>query len=264
MTKKLKPTCRHIQEDDVPAIVHVELERYAELYSENPKSKESIAELFRQRMMKAGSWMWVSEIKGEVVGFLSAMPTNKHPDHFVSWEETTDFGTLEGSYDESGRNVYVVNLDVLRTATKLNGQYVLMAELAAKVISKNKDLVYFESRLPMFRDWVDEKITLHEWHKLSAKKQHDLAIEYSKLKVEKNGKKVHYDRLLRFYAESGFVIDRIVPNAFRDSESLHFGAVCLAKNPLPAFARIWPLRMLIGWILGGLGHHPELLEKFIR
>ncbi len=259
-----KITARHTIEADIADLVDVELERYEQLYKEHPKSRSEIEKLFGDRLKIAGGWMWTVLMDGLPVGFLSAMPTGKSPDSFKSWEDTTNNGTLKGAFAAAGQNVYVVNLDVARRATKQNAQYLLMAQLAAKVINTNKNLVYFESRMPMFREWVVKNgMSLAKWRSVSPEKQQAQAEKYAHLKVEKNGRRAAYDRLLRFYENSGFNIGRVVPNAFKDGESLDFGVVCEAKNPLPRILRLPVLRHIIGFVLSRLGNRPDLLEKFI-
>lgn len=255
----------HTKLTDLPFLVAIEKDRYKELYSENPKTDSEVGMLFSERLNVAGDWMWTAYQNKTPVGFLSAMPTSQAPDDFVSWEESTNNGKLVGKIDRRGKNVYVVNLDVSRSATPDNAQYMLMSQLASKVIKYNSEQVFFESRMPMFRDWVykDENIGQEKWKKLSDAEKLKVAIDYSILRSEKSGKMRLYDRLLRFYDESGFKLVRVVPNAFNDGESLNFGMVCVAKNPLPKLLRMYPLRILISYMLSKIGNYPSLLERFI-
>ena len=256
---------RHTRHSDIPFLVDVEFDRYAVMYKDSPRPRRDLEALFSKRLDIAGDWMWSVCLDGKPVGFLSAMPTNSSPDDFVSWEDCTNNGTLVGKYDPAGRNVYVVNLDVLRTATKINGQYMLMAQLGAKLIKTGKQFVYFESRMPMFSDWVgnSKNVGIERWDTMSKAEKLELATMYSELKIMRGNKSYYYDRLLEFYGGSGFVFDKVIPGAFKDKESLDFGVVCRADNPLPKLLRWWPIEPIVAFMVSMLGSTPAILQKFI-
>ena len=264
--KKPRIQIRSANANDIDGMLSVEFERYEKLYEEQPEKKSVIRSIFEKRFEIASGWMWVAIVNDRFAGFISGQPTNMRPEDFTSWEEVTDNGTLQRTYNEDGRNVYVVNLDVSRFATKLDVQYMLMAALGAKLIKTGKDMAIFESRMPGFRQWVfEENAELGEkkWHKLSNATQLELATEYAAMRIERNGKLVRKDRLLRFYDEAGFSFIKVLPNAFQDGESLNFGMLCSAKNPLSKKYRWPPMNAIVGFALAKVGKNEKLLSKFV-
>ncbi len=265
MTKN-KIIIRSIQKEDIDGMLKVEFARYTQLYEEQPHKKIKIRKIFEKRFGIAAKWMWVAELNGEIAGFISGQPTDMRPQDFTTWEEVTDNGTLQSTYKESGINVYIVNLDVTREAAKLDIQYMLMASLGAQLIKTNKNLAIFESRMPGFREWVfneSESLDEKKWNSLSDSKKLDIAAEYSSMRVEKNGKSVRKDRLLKFYEEAGFNFVKIVPNAFQDGESLNFGMLCTAKNPIVKKMRYKIVNFTVGTLLEKIGKNEKLLSKFV-
>lgn len=257
---------RKIALSDIDGVIEVELNRYKVLYDEFPEKKDGLKEMFQTRFKIAGDWSWVAIQNEKVLGFLSAQPTDKEPEDFVSWEVSTDNGTLTNTFKADCKNVYVVNLDVLREGTKSGAQFMLMSVLGAKAIKTNKNKLFFESRMPGFREWVftEQNTSQPEWDSLSIEKQLELANAYKNSTIIKNDKKVRADRLLRFYEREGFALSDVVPNAFQDGESLNFGVVCQTKNPLPKIIRFWPFTDVVSIIVKTLGKNPDILAKFVR
>lgn len=256
---------RHPNNSDIPALLEIEFDRYSILYSELPEKRKEVKERFEKRLAIARDWMWVLEQDGEVVGFITGQPTDAEPGDFESWEASTNNGTLEGKYFPKGKNVYVVNLDVKRQATKQNGQYLLMAYLGAEAIKQGKEKVVFESRMPGFREWIteSENISIAKWNKMSAKEQLRKAEVYASLTTIIDGKEVLHDRLLRFYEGGGFTFVKVYPNAFEDVESLSFGVLCVGFNPIPSFVRRKPINYLVAWLFKVFGKNQKMLERFV-
>lgn len=247
---------------DIDGIAQVEFDRYQIRYSEHPEEKPRFKSMLKQRLEIAQDWMWVLVDKDEIAGAISAQTTNKSLDDFESWEKSTDNGTLRSTFDKTGQNVYVVNLDVSRQATKHNGQYMLMLRFASQVVARGKKLVFFESRMPDFREYVASKYGLEKWDHLAKTEQHQIAEDYTHLKKQ-DSNKLH-DRLLNFYAESGFKFYKVIDNAFVDGESLNFGVVCYTKNPFPKLLRIWPFNRFFGFLVRVLGKNPRILDWLIK
>jgi len=263
--QKLRIFVRHARNEDVSGMLKIEKSRYSELYK-NKTSLSAVEKRFKKRIEIAKSWMWVAQLDSQIVGFITGQPTNSKPEDFESWEKSTDNGTLKTTFEPDGENVYVVNLDVDRKATKLNAQYMLMAQLGAKCIREAKAMVIFESRMPEFRRYVYEELgfTSDAWELLDYHEKMNLAIEYSKLTTERNGKIVPKDRLLRFYKTGGFHLVKVFPNAFKDPESLDFGVLCTGNNPIPKSLRFGPINFLVSKIFEKVANNPKLLNKLVR
>jgi hypothetical protein len=260
-----KTLIRPVNIDDVEGLLEIELERYPEFYK-NKKSIEEVRGRFIQRINNANGWIWLAEREDEPIGWLTSQPTNEEPENFVSWEKSTDNGTLNTTYVEGGKNAYVVNLDVKYSGTKSGAQYLLMSAMGSKAISEGISKVIFQSRMPEFSTYIfnEKKYTKSMWAKLSDVERLEEAIKYSKLRIEKNGKLAPKDKLLRFYENSGFKFIKVVPNSFEDPESLNFGMLCVGRNPVPKYFRFYPVNKLVGFIFGFFARYPSLIDKFIR
>lgn len=258
-------TIRHPVEGDIKKLLEIEFDRYQTLYREHPGKLRQVENRFKKRLSIARKWMWVLEQEGDVLGFITGLPTNDDAEDFKSWELSTNYGTLEGKYNPDGRNVYVVNLDVKREATRKNGQYLLMSALGSKAITQGKNKVIFESRMPGFRDWMkeNEKAKFKAWNKLSKSEQQTHAEKYASLTTMVSGQEVLYDRLLRFYENSGFTFIKVYPNAFEDNESLNFGVLCVGHNPVPKSLRVVPINQIAGWLFKTIGRNQKLFEKLV-
>lgn len=265
-TGKQRIRIRQTKLDDDRAFIKIEYDRYAQNYKEQPRKKSDVAEMFHRRYANAKRWMWTLEINGRPEGFITGQPTFQLPEEFTSWEQSTNNGTLDGTYQEAGDYVYVVNLDVSRRGTKLGGQYLLMAHLGARAIMEGKKAAVFESRMPEFREW------LHKYaHRkglnaqaISAKKLDSLAAKYSQTRRTIHGKSVPYDRLLRFYEKTGFTFVGTVRNAFNDPESLDYGVVCVGNNPIPQHLRVKPVNKAVGYLFKSVARSPKLFRLFVK
>jgi hypothetical protein len=173
--------------------------------------------------------MPVLEADDKIVGFMTCCPTSKTPDEFVSWEETTDNGTLETTYDPNGENVYVVTLSVLPEGSA--AKEMLLANQIGKMLKDGYKLGFFESRLPGLRKWiVRTKLNGNRDARISSidpELKDAYAKEYFEDKVKVNGKEVRRDPLVRLYEKVGCRTERLVPNAYSDKESLDYGVVCV-------------------------------------
>lgn len=259
---KFRPT----EQSDIPELLEIEFDRYALMYENNPAKKVEVEDVFRRRQLIAKEWMVTLVMDGRPAGFITGQPTNKKPEDFESWEKSTDNGTLERTFQPDGKNVYVVNLDVSRRATgRLNGHYMLMANLGGKILRSGKDTIMFESRMPTFRHWVISEFAggIKAWNKLTDVEQLKVAKQYARIRIESKGKSVRYDKLLRFYEGTGFHFVKVLPNAFRDEESLDFGMLCTARNPIPGWLRVAPVNWAAGALMQKVGKSARLLSLFV-
>lgn len=216
---------------DIDAIVDVDIRSFDSVYSEYEQDEEQLRQELREkfigRLEKVGSkWMPVLERDGEIVGFMTCSPTNKRPEDFESWEETTDNGTLKSTYDPDGKNIYVVTLSVLPEGS--DGKDMLYGDQIGKMLSAGYKQAFFESRLPGLREWVvqnklggaDEKLT-----GLSSEDKESYANEYFNAYTDYKGKQVRQDKLISLYERIGCRSLKVVPDAYKDAPSLDFGVV---------------------------------------
>ena len=192
-----------------------------------------------------------------------ACPTSKAAEDFISWEDTTDNGTLKTTYDPAGEYLYVVSLSTTPEVSGIGGGDMLMANMIGRIIGGNYQ-AYFESRVPGLRGWVlkqcrENKTSLKD---LNQDDLYAYAQQYFELTTTVDDKTVPFDPLLRIYESMGCSFVKIVPDAYQDPKSLNFGVVCHYDNPLPvALRRIPGVPQLYGKAIGAISHSNWLTRK---
>lgn len=212
--------------DDLDGIIKVENEIYGPI-SEKVVASRSV---MTERVMISGSWFLVAEANGEIVGFLSLQPTNHKPEDFVSWDDSTDEGTLKKSFCETGKYIYGVALTVGKNRFSFEARDQLLFAGAKKMILENKKLIYLSGRMPGYHRYSAE---------LSAE-------EYYNKRILKHGKDVAFDPQIRMYESFGLKKIKLVENGFvGDRESCDYGIVFVKNNTFYN----WPFRRLWAWLL---------------
>ena len=253
-------TLRAATPEDIAEIVEVDLSSFGAVYNTYGKTKEELREQlipqFLGRLQKVGGeWMPVLERDGKIVGFMTCCPTNKTPEEFASWEETTDKGTLNDTYDANGKNIYVVTLSVTREGS--DGMNMLFAHQIGKLMREGYDRAFFESRMPGLRGWVKRKLakdvdarsTTPEDLEPTSLEQYANAYFAERKNVD--GKMKPLDKLLRLYSDIGCKLLKVVPDAYQDPQSLNFGVVCVydgKKLPLGIGKFGWSRRLAGAWL----------------
>ncbi|GAC1388088.1 MAG: hypothetical protein NVS1B7_7640 [Candidatus Saccharimonadales bacterium] len=251
--------------DDTERLADIDLKRFSGAYGESLPTKESVIENFKLRLQNSRGWMFVAEVDGQVEGFITAFRTNKAIDTFQSWEDSTANGTLTDKVDPKGKYGYIVNLTMNPKATETGADLSTMANVLAKGISEGLEYGYFVSRMPFFRRWINRKITKGELpadlHGIQLNKS---ALEYFNQTVKnKDGKTVRLDYELRMYEQSGFKLERVVPDAFEDHKSMNYGVVCktdVTPNNL-LMRKSKTARKLMSAGLKLIAKNPKLLKK---
>jgi len=259
---------RGAREEDIDQLVTVDLKTFDSVYKDRETSEEELrAELtgmFTERYeMLGGQWIRVLEKDGKLLGCIVACPTSKPPEDFISWEDTTDNGTLKTTYDPQGKYLYVVSLSAMPEISGAGGGDMLMANMIGRIIGGDYH-AYFESRVPGLKRWVMNQCrpTKTKLANLTEEQLDAYAEEYFGLEVEKDGKQVPIDPLLRMYDSMGCSFVKIVADAYQDSLSLNYGVVCQYDNPLPDLARRIPfVRRAAGGLIGLVSHSNLLTQK---
>lgn len=217
-----KVIIRNVSEDDLDDILRIDKEVYGNISQEVTSNKEKMS----SRISIGKEWFFVAEVAGKVEGFLSLQPTNKPIEKFISWEDSTDDGSIKRTYKENGKYVYGIALTISKSARGLGISELLFKEAAKKMIKNKKRLVYFSGRMPGYYKYKN---------KMKAK-------EYYDSKIKKNGKLLPLDPQIRMYESYGLKRVRLVKEGFKgDNESADYSVVFKADNPfykLP-FPSIW-------------------------
>lgn len=235
-------TTRQATKDDLDTMVAIDIMAFDSVYKEYPLTREElhadIKSKFEKRLAKVDpDWIRVAEEDGELCGFMLTCPTAKKPEDFKSWEDTTDNGTLESTYDPNGPYAYVVSLTMPRPESGDSPKNMLFADQIGKLVQSGFKAGYFESRLPGLRAWMEEKCIEEKLNidTLSKEQEFSFAQEYATARVERNGKQVLLDPHLRMYESIGCKLVKLAADAYQDAPSMNYGMVAVYENPLPNF-----------------------------
>jgi hypothetical protein len=227
---------------DIERMVDKDMYDFRDVYATYSQSQEELrADLIKKftgRFNKVGGdWIPVHEGPGPF-GFMVCCPTSKTPAQFKSWEQTTDNGTLENTYDPNGDNIYIVSLTMEGCGQEARNRVFL--NQIGKMVQGGYKLAFCESRLPGLRGWMQDQCTEHnlDFDGLSKEQQFAFAERYFRAtKTNSKGQEVPLDPMIRLYSRVGWTFDRVVPDAYVDEPSMNFGVVGVFKNPMPKLLR---------------------------
>lgn len=276
---------RNAREEDIPTLVEVDLKSFSKVYQgkgyADPATlrTELIQKFTNRYRLLGGKWMPVitredENGKEQILGFMVGCPTSKSPDDFESWEQITDNGTLTSLYDPKGKNLYVVTLSVDPSVKGERGQDQLYARMISNIVKNGIQTTFFESRMPGLSAWVNRQCRTQnrDPQNLTDAEKATFAQEYSLLTRNIKGKKVMQDSLLRLYTNDfGCKLQRIVPNAYEDEQSMNFGALYTFDNPLlkaqalPNWLRnSWPVSKVVGTALSLVATSTKLTNRLMK
>ncbi len=258
--RRSKPSVREAAPHDIPRLVEIDLEGFADVYDVNPVDRDNIHSMLEARQEVAGPLMVVGEIDGKIEGFMTCQRTNITPEELRSWDETTNHGTLTGTHNPIGRNFYVVNLTVTEKGSEYNLSDQLIARMYGRFLEIQGEKAYLLSRMPQFAQWLAEQgITFED---LSDDNQDELAWDYTGAAKVVAGKKRLYDGMLHRYSTFGAKPLKILRDGFTDPASHNYSVLCVVENPLPPIAkRSTIVSCLAGKSLSLVANHPFFLSK---
>lgn len=250
-------TTRKARIDDIDRLAEIDLLLFQSAYGEEPPQKQEVVETMTKRFNNNPDGMFVVELDGVVEGFTSAFPTGAPSKDFVSWEESTAKGTLDGKVDPNGKYVYVTNLTIKHEAVELGGEEMLLANLFANGMEDGAEYGYFVSRMPYFKRWMEEsKIVPRDDIELEK-----LAEQYFNLRNEEGKRQ---DKQLRMYEGFGYKLEQVVKNAFSDEASMDFGVICVAEVPPKGILKkITPVRKIMAFALRQAAKNPKILNRLM-
>lgn len=240
--EKVTPRIRQYRDGDLDSMVTLDMASFSDVYSGYERTSEEVRadlmETFAKRIELIGpQWTQIleDESTGKIIGFLMSCPTSKQPEEFTSWEDTTDNGSLDSTFDPEGKDIYVISLTTERSSLGRSYEDLLYASLMNKGISEGYRKAFFEARLPGLRKWMEGQSTADnkDIHKLSQAEKDAYAQQYFRLKKQRDGKEVPYDPLLRSFSKLGCDFVKLVPEAYQDEPSMNYGVLTVVNNPLP-------------------------------
>lgn len=262
-TREVRPNikARLARPEDIDRMADIDLELFDKAYGEEKPSKQEVVDMLTRRLENGGDCMFVAELDGKVEGFVSAFRTDSSADEFSSWEYSTNNGTLDGKVAPDGKYLYVTNMTIRNNASKAGAKEMLLANMFAYAIEAGVEYGYFESRMPLFKRWLDRQ-TKNGLEVDDNEALDSIAEQYMDLRMD-NGKR--YDPLLRMYEGYGYHIDRLVPDAFSDDASLGYGVICKADIP-PVHSRLKQFKAVRRAYAGAVrlaAKSPKLIQKVL-
>lgn len=240
-------------------MVELELETFQDVYEVNPVAPDAIRTMLENRLNIIEDLMIVGEVDGVIEGVMACQRTNKAASEVKSWEETTNYGTLKGTHNPTGKNFYVVNLAVSERGSAYNLSDQLIARMIGKFLEVQAEEAHLMSRIPQFSQWLEEREI--PFDSLSIEAQDELAESYLHTTKIVDGKKRLYDGVLQRYVDVGCRPVALLRDGYEDPRSHNYGVLCKFENPLPdRFKRSRIVSLLAGKALQCASNHPSLLK----
>jgi len=146
----------------------------------------------------------------------------------------TDNGFIAKTHNPKGNTLYGVSLSVHPSYRRKGVGKKLLAAVAKLAIKYNLKQGMLGGRIPDYYKFAD---------KVSAE-------DYVRIENEKTSDNIPPNPQLVFYRRGGFIPKKIIPNYFKDPESLNYGVLFVRENP---FYNKW-YKGIILWIYDLISH----------
>lgn len=191
---------------DIPEILEIENKAWG-------KDKAATEDMFKSRIETFPEGTLIAVLNNKVVGVLSSEIVNYDSNKLLTWYEITDNGYIKNTHILTGDTLYGVDLSVHPDYQNKGIGKELMIAIGKLIIRYNLKQGVLGARIPYYYKFAD-KISVEE---------------YIRLKNKKND--IVPDPELLFYQKLGLEILKIIPNYFKDPESLNYGILMAWKNP---------------------------------
>ena len=211
------PVVRAARQDDLEAIVSLELEAFHDAYESphDPLTIASVRRNFAERLELLGSWARVLEIPGYgIAGMNFAFPIRLGLSELAELCDEGRFmqapDVIREILDEEGSAMWGLVLAVAPSAGMFSGLSYLAADMARLKAARGIQHTYFFSRLPGLARWVTEQMPGVRPAELSSERRDALARQYLRATVRRGSISRMADPLLAMYVESGAVPVKLV------------------------------------------------------
>ena len=232
MRRKIR--IRQARVDDIEAILSVEEKAWPENLRASREMYQSRLEIFSQGTL-------VAEGKGRIEGVVVFQIVNfRSVSDVRSWNEATDNGYIRKSHDPQGNTLYGVNLSV-SPQTQSRVAVALLEAVGKLAIRYNFKQIVLGGRIPSFARYLKHYCQKNGVPVISDKKRDKIAENYIQA-TNRRGNPL--DPQITFYQKVGMEIIKLLPNYFKDPESLNYGVLVLWTNPFygKRFSRFWSWR----------------------
>lgn len=232
MRRKVK--IRQAQVDDIEAMLLVEEKTW-------PENLRASREMYQSRLRTFPQGALVTEIEDRIEGVVVFQIINfdSIPD-VLSWKEATDNGYIQNSHNPKGNSFYGVNLSVCPRAQS-RVAVALLEAVGKLAIKHNFKQIVLGGRIPGFIRYLKHYCQKNSVSVISDKKRDKIAKDYIQA-TNRRGNPL--DPQITFYQKVGMKIIKLLPNYFKDPESLNYGILVLWSNPFygKPFRRFWSWR----------------------
>lgn len=232
MRRKIR--IRQARVGDIDAILSVEKKAW-------PENLRASREMYQSRLGTFPQGTLVAEIEGKIEGVVVSqiMHFNSIPD-ISSWSEATDYGYIKNSHNPEGNSFYGVNLSVCH-GSQSRVAMTLLEAVGKLAIRHNFKQIVLGGRIPSFARYLKHHCQKNGISVVSDEERDKVAEHYIRA-TNRRGHPV--DPEINFYQRAGMKIIKLLPNYFKDPESLNYGVLVLWANPFygKPFHRFWSWR----------------------
>jgi hypothetical protein len=234
------PVVRAARQDDLEAIVSLELEVFHDAYEspQDPLTIVFVRQNFAERLELLGSWARVLEIPGYgIAGMNLAYPIRLGLPELAGLCDQGRFmdtpEVIREILDEDGSAMWGLDLAVRPSAGLLSGLSFLAPDMEKLKAAHGIRHTYFFSRLPGLARWVTEQMADVSPAELPSERRDALARQYLRATVRRGSISRMADPLLAMYVDSGAVPVKLVsswgdtcPSLGTDMASLGYKVLC--------------------------------------
>lgn len=193
--------------DDIPQILKVEKAAWG-------SERAATFEMFQSRIETFPEGTLVAILENKIVGVVATEIVNYDlKKGFLTWYEVTDNGFIKKTHNPKGDTLYGVDLSVDPSYQNRGVGKKLMIAIGKLIIGYNLKRGLLGARIPQYHQFAN-RINVKEYVNLREKKDEILP-----------------DPELIFYQKLGLKILGVVPNYFKDPESLNYGVLMAWENP---------------------------------
>ncbi len=232
MRRKIK--IRQARVDDIEAILLVEKKAW-------PENLRASREMYESRLGIFPQGTLVAEGEGGIEGVVvsQVIHFNSIPD-ISSWNEATDDGYIRNSHDPQGNTLYGVNLSV-SPQTQSRVAVALLEAVGKLAIRHNFKQIVLGGRIPSFARYLKHYCQKNGISVIPDEERDRIAEHYMRA-TNRRGNPL--DPQITLYQKAGMKIIKLLPNYFKDPESLNYGILLLWTNPFygKPFRKFWSWR----------------------
>lgn len=199
---------RQAKIEDIPQILEVEKATWGE-------EKAATKEMFESRIKTFPEGTLVAIFGNKIVGVIATEIVNYNPkEKVLTWYEVTDNGYIRKTHNPKGDSLYGVDLSIHPLYQNKGIGKKLMIAVGKLAIKYNLKRGFLGARVLNYHKYAN-RIKIKDYVRITKEKKGDIPP----------------DPELIFYHKLGLKILKIIPNYFKDPESLNYGVLFVWNNP---------------------------------